>query len=147
MTQQIMEATIRVHGESDPLVAGTLDVLLANHALSRGYSARIFTYNVQMFDPTWFNGRRVDISERLRLQLEHKESGRLRVATEAYLRFLSASNRRGAITARVEIDVQEGAQVRRREKVVQDGDDLEDLTGRALYKDCRIGANVRILKR
>ena len=58
---------------------------------------------------------------------------------KAYLRFLSASNKRGAITARVEIDVQEGGQVRRREKVVQDGDDLEDLTGRALYKDCRIG--------
>ena len=58
---------------------------------------------------------------------------------KAYLRFLSAGNKRGAITARVEIDVQEGGQVRRREKVVQDGDDLEDLTGRALYKDCRIG--------
>lgn len=58
---------------------------------------------------------------------------------KAYLRFLSASNKRGAITARVEIDMQEGGQVRRREKVVQDSDDLEDLTGRALYKDCRIG--------
>lgn len=58
---------------------------------------------------------------------------------KAYLRFLSASNRRGAITARVEIDVQQGAQVRRKEIVVQDGDDLEDATGRAIYKDCRIG--------
>lgn len=58
---------------------------------------------------------------------------------KAYLRFLSASNRGGTITARVEIDVQEGKQVRRREVVVQDGDDLEDATGRALYKDCRIG--------
>ena len=67
---------------------GTLDVLLANHALSRGYSARIFTYNVQMFDPTWFDGRQVDLSERLRMQLEHKDSARLRVATEAYLLFL-----------------------------------------------------------
>ena len=58
---------------------------------------------------------------------------------KAYLRFLSATNKRGTTTARVEIDVQEGGQVRRREKVVHDGDDLEDLTGRALYKDCRIG--------
>ncbi len=58
---------------------------------------------------------------------------------KAYLRFLSASNRRGAITARVEVDVQQGAQVRRKEIVVQDGDDLEDATGRAIYKDCRIG--------
>lgn len=58
---------------------------------------------------------------------------------KAYLRFLSASNKRGVITARVEVDMREGGQVRRREKVVQDGDDIEDLTGRALYKDCRIG--------
>src|SRR4029077_17923526 len=67
---------------------GTLDVLLANHALARGYSACIFTYNVQMFDPTWFNGKDVDLAERLRLQLEHKDSERLRAATEAYLMFL-----------------------------------------------------------
>ncbi len=67
---------------------GTLDVLLANHALTRGYSARIFTYNVQMFDPTWFSREGVDLAERLRLQLEHKDSERLRIATEAYLLFL-----------------------------------------------------------
>ena len=41
-----------------------------------------------MFDPTWFDGRPVDLAERLRLQLEHKDSDRLRVATEAYLLFL-----------------------------------------------------------
>ncbi|MHC2552299.1 type III restriction-modification system endonuclease [Bradyrhizobium elkanii] len=59
---------------------------------------------------------------------------------KAYLRFLSASNKGGAITARVEIDVQESGKVRRKDNVlVQDGDDLEELTGRALYKDCRIG--------
>jgi len=58
---------------------------------------------------------------------------------KAYLRFLSASNARGAVTARVEIDMLEGKQVRRRDVTVQDGDDLEELTGRALYRDCRIG--------
>ncbi len=73
---------------------GTLDVLLANHALTHGYSARIFTYNVQMFDPTWFKQKGVDLAERLRLQLEHKDSSRLRVATEAYLLFLE---RRGEL--------------------------------------------------
>jgi hypothetical protein len=67
---------------------GTLDVLLANHALMRGYSARIFTYNVQMFDPTWFGSIKVDLAERLTRQLEHKDSERLRIATEAYLLFL-----------------------------------------------------------
>jgi type III restriction enzyme len=58
---------------------------------------------------------------------------------KAYLRFLSASNKGGAVTAKVEIDVQQGGQVRREEVTVQDGDDLEDTTGRAIYKDCRIG--------
>jgi type III restriction enzyme len=58
---------------------------------------------------------------------------------KAFVRFISASNKGGTISARVEIDVQEGKQVRRKEVPVQDGDDLEDLTGRALYKNCRIG--------
>jgi hypothetical protein len=79
----------RVIGEVPVLEnGGTLDVLLANHALARGYKARIFTYNVQMFDPTWFGRDGVDLPERLRLQLEHKDSQRLRIATEAYLLFL-----------------------------------------------------------
>jgi type III restriction enzyme len=58
---------------------------------------------------------------------------------KAYVRFVSASNGKGPITARVEVDVLEGKQVRRKEVVVQDGDNLEELTGRALYADCRIG--------
>lgn len=56
-----------------------------------------------------------------------------------YVRFVSASNTKGRITARVEIDVQEGKQVRRKEVPVEDGDDLQELTGRAIYAGCRIG--------
>lgn len=58
---------------------------------------------------------------------------------KAYVKFISANNGKGPITARVEIDVLEGKQVRRKEVVVQDGDNLEELTGRAIYADCRIG--------
>jgi type III restriction enzyme len=58
---------------------------------------------------------------------------------KAYIRFLSASNARGAVTARVELDVLDAKQVRRKEVTVQDGDDLQELTGRAIYADCRIG--------
>jgi type III restriction enzyme len=58
---------------------------------------------------------------------------------KAYVRFVSASSAKGRVAARVEIDVLEGKQVRRKEVVVQDGDDLEELTKRALYADCRIG--------
>jgi type III restriction enzyme len=58
---------------------------------------------------------------------------------KAYVKFVSASNAKGTITARVEIDVLEGKRVRPKEVAVHDGDDLEELTGRALYADCRIG--------
>jgi len=58
---------------------------------------------------------------------------------KAYLRFISASNTKGAITARVEIDVLKGKQVQRKEVTVQDGDDLQEITNRAVYADCRIG--------
>ncbi|RCI81268.1 restriction endonuclease subunit R [Brucella anthropi] len=59
---------------------------------------------------------------------------------KAYLRFLSASNKGGAVTARVEVDVQtKGGKVSRSEITVRDGDNLEEETGRAIYRDCRIG--------
>ena len=56
-----------------------------------------------------------------------------------YVRLVSASNRRGVISARVELDVETSGGVRRREVDVQDGDDLEQTTGRAVYRDCHIG--------
>ena len=56
-----------------------------------------------------------------------------------YVRFVSASNGKGPVTARVELDVRTASGVRRKEVIVQDGDDLEELTRRAVYDDCRVG--------
>jgi type III restriction enzyme len=56
-----------------------------------------------------------------------------------YVRLVSVSNRRGAISARVELDVQTASGVKREEVTVQDGDNLEQTTRRPLYADCRIG--------
>ncbi|MCC7141971.1 MAG: DEAD/DEAH box helicase family protein [Candidatus Eisenbacteria bacterium] len=56
-----------------------------------------------------------------------------------YVRLLSVSNRRGAIGAKVELDVETATGVQRRGVTVQDGDDLEQTTGRAVYADCRVG--------
>ena len=56
-----------------------------------------------------------------------------------YVRLVSTSNRRGVISARVELGVETPGGVRRREVNVQDGDDLEQTTGRAVYRDCHIG--------
>ncbi len=58
---------------------------------------------------------------------------------KAFVRLLSVSNKKGSITAKVELDVQRGGQVCRTEVNVQDGDDLELVTNRAIYADCRIG--------
>ncbi len=59
--------------------------------------------------------------------------------SRAFLRFLSAGGARGTVTARVEIDVLDGRRVRRKTVTVQGEDDLENVTGRAVYRDCRIG--------
>ncbi len=67
---------------------GTLGVLLANHALARGYTATIYTYNLRVFDPSWFAPGGPDIRQRLRAQLRHKKGARTRQATAAYLEFL-----------------------------------------------------------
>ena len=56
-----------------------------------------------------------------------------------YVRLLSTRSRRGTISARVELDVEQTGKVRRREVTVLDGDDLEKITGRGVYSDCRIG--------
>jgi hypothetical protein len=87
-----LEAVI---GEVEPLrTGGTLAVNLARHALRRGYSATIYTYNLDLFDPSWFGpARRGELASRLRAQSEHKDHDRLREATSAYLDFLELGGR------------------------------------------------------
>ena len=58
---------------------------------------------------------------------------------KSYVKFLSTHNRRGSITAKIEIDIAQGKNVRRTVMTVEDGDDLEQETGRAIYENCRIG--------
>ena len=56
-----------------------------------------------------------------------------------YVRLISTRNRRGTIDAKVELDVEQAGKVKRREVTVLDGDDLEQITGRGIYGDRRIG--------
>lgn len=69
---------------------GTLDVFLANHALARRFEATMYTYNLEVFDPTWFAGRRTDLSAKLAAQALFKRRGKLRTATAGYLDYLAA---------------------------------------------------------
>lgn len=54
---------------------------------------------------------------------------------KGYVKLLATSNRNGAFTAKVELDVQQGANARRKAVTVGPGDDLEQVTGRAVYAD------------
>ncbi|MCA9190296.1 MAG: hypothetical protein KDB03_00985 [Planctomycetales bacterium] len=67
---------------------GTLAVLLGCDALKHGYAARIYTFNLTVFDPTWFRDK-VDIAAKLAAQAEAKEDIKLRLATRGYLEFLA----------------------------------------------------------
>lgn len=82
----------QVIAEIDSLTGGgTLAVLLACHALRRGYRATIYTYNLQLYDPSWFKDGlldpALDIRERLATQLAFKGGHVLEVATKAYFEF------------------------------------------------------------
>lgn len=94
-----LHAVYRYYGDHVPLqqvidetrmidTGGTLAVLLGCHALRRGYSATIFTYNLSVFDPTWFELEPEFLRRKLTLQAEVKNDPRLRAATEGYLEFL-----------------------------------------------------------
>ncbi len=56
-----------------------------------------------------------------------------------YIRLESTHNRKGSITAKVETDVRRGRNIRREFLTVEDGDDLEQITGRSIYENMRIG--------
>lgn len=57
-----------------------------------------------------------------------------------YVKLLAINNKRGVITASIEVDRENSAGVVRRDTItVQDGFDLEQETNRALYADIRIG--------
>lgn len=73
---------------------GTLAVFLGQHALKRGYQATIYTYNLQMFDPSWFNQtEKVDLIDKLEQQSKVKKGRRFHYASEAYIRFLKSGGK------------------------------------------------------
>lgn len=72
---------------------GTLAVLLACHALKRGYKATIYTFNLHVFDPTWFSLGSTRFREKLKAQAEAKGDPKLSFATNAYIEFLDLGGR------------------------------------------------------
>lgn len=56
-----------------------------------------------------------------------------------YIKLESTHNRKGSITAKIEIDVQRGKNIKRETLTVEDGDDLEQIANRAIYENMQIG--------
>jgi hypothetical protein len=94
-----LHAIYRYYGDTIPLEqiieehrslreGGTLAVFLGCHALRRGYKATIYTYNLQVFDPSWFVPEPKNLPERLRAQLKYKDDPRVQAATHGYVEFL-----------------------------------------------------------
>jgi hypothetical protein len=67
---------------------GTLAVLLGCDALRRGFDARMYTYNLLIFDPTWFRPDGPDLSERIMTQMDAKPGAKFQEASQAYLEYL-----------------------------------------------------------
>jgi len=107
-----LQALYNYYGDDIPLkeviqevkqlkLGGTLAVMLGNHALKRGYNARIYTYNLNVFDPTWFKHSSKKMIRFLREQMEFKHKRRkLKVASQAYIKFLQA----GGEVRNIELD-------------------------------------------
>jgi hypothetical protein len=86
---------------------GTLAVLLGCQALQRGYRVKIFTYNLRIFDPSWFSVPdpdappptkpndvpqekvpNIDLVAKLEEQRQVKDGVKIQVACRAYARFI-----------------------------------------------------------
>lgn len=67
---------------------GTLAVFLGIAALKHGLKARIYSYDLRIFDPTWFDLPREELIERVEMRFPYlRDPKRLRAA-HAYIRFM-----------------------------------------------------------
>lgn len=86
--KQILSAVPRLDS------GGTLAEILGCDALRRGFDATIYTYHLQMFDPSWFADDGLahdpaDLAARLAKQARVKKGDRrFRVSTKAFIEFL-----------------------------------------------------------
>ncbi len=67
---------------------GTLAVMLGIDALKRGFDAIIYSYNLKMFDPSWYEADNSSLYELLEKQLKFKSGKRFTKSTRAYQTFL-----------------------------------------------------------
>jgi hypothetical protein len=67
---------------------GTLAVYLGNHALKLGLKARVYSYHLKIFDPSWRGAEPAELADKLEAQLGFKQGKKFEAASRAYIRFL-----------------------------------------------------------
>jgi hypothetical protein len=67
---------------------GTLAVYLGNHALKRGFKARLYSYHLKIFDPSWRGLDGPALAAKLEAQLGFKHGKKFEAASRAYIRFI-----------------------------------------------------------
>lgn len=67
---------------------GTLAVFLAIAALRRGFQARIYSYNLRIFDPTWQRLSPAALLRKIIARIPHLQHPKARVACRAYAEYL-----------------------------------------------------------
>lgn len=73
------------------LSGGTLSPMLGKHALQQGFKSKIYIYNLNIFDPTWFKHQQGDsefLIRKLETQMEYKKDAFILAETLAYIEFL-----------------------------------------------------------
>ncbi|MBH48107.1 MAG: hypothetical protein CME71_08050 [Halobacteriovorax sp.] len=69
---------------------GTFAVVLGRHALSRGYHATVYSYNINVFDPSWFGLEKKELIAKLKQRYEKRKGVKLKAAIKEYIKFLKA---------------------------------------------------------
>lgn len=68
-------------------MGGTLAVHLGIHALKSGFKASLYTFNLRIFDPTWFCQTRDVFRRKLESQTVNRRNAKQKNAAKAYLKF------------------------------------------------------------
>jgi hypothetical protein len=85
LEMDLSEVIEQVHFLED---GGTLAVFLGQHALKQGFHARIHSYNLRVFDPSWDGLSKHELRKKLLAQTKYKDGKKLNQACLSYARFL-----------------------------------------------------------
>jgi hypothetical protein len=102
--------------------------LLGTHALRNGYAARLYTWNLRVFDPTWFPASSASLAARLRASMPRRKQPKLCQAIQAFIRFCEEGGE-------VRMEVLTGALIRRH--LHRGRPILTGLSSTFLYRDAR----------